>query len=593
MCAYNPAQPTLAYFTVGDAIAALGFTLAIQQLFKPIYLFRLRAYGLRILYLSLAVFLGAVCSIIAMILPNLPISHEGLLEHPVFWELAGGILIGGAYGIAALVSLKPVRLNTFNLYPFIRAAATLLSAASDDDRVAFAHELLASGNIERLARYALAWKAAELHGSQVEFERLRAAGAPLMIRGRPPVSAFYRFAHRRELAAASAATTLLQIMADPDFCSVLVRKCSWLTAATLDKLAQQDIHVDQAESFVREIANQAILNEDSMMAKEVGYTGFGTLPLLSQSLFANWFMLHHYDPLSRLNFKTPKVPSAGFVARLNSASKMMLETAIKGGSYWGERYIYSVEGVYENLSRQWSYTRPRSLPVEYAVTLHMGIAELYNMLRSALNDLKWEMKKPLFVTDPEVFRNDIIDAVARITYESLTGIANAFTGPDDDAWTHAIGVFLDVYPPHDSEPVGMDPLQQQLALKILEKLRHNMDGWYPAISRVLLAVIGPYDGHPQISKRTAHVILKDAVYKQLQKLPALQAKNPEKIADFLPSSVTYDSTSNTLTHIYRGGATQSTNLPALQIPEIDLCDEQNWQTPEAAGAPSPDAIVVT
>jgi hypothetical protein len=50
MCSYNPAQPASIYFTVGDAIAALGFTLAIQQLFKPIYLFRLRARGLKIIH---------------------------------------------------------------------------------------------------------------------------------------------------------------------------------------------------------------------------------------------------------------------------------------------------------------------------------------------------------------------------------------------------------------------------------------------------------------------------------------------------------------------------------------------------------------
>jgi hypothetical protein len=55
LCAYNPSQPAPTYFTVGDGIAALGFMLAIQQLFKPIYRFRLRAYGLRIVYLAWAV----------------------------------------------------------------------------------------------------------------------------------------------------------------------------------------------------------------------------------------------------------------------------------------------------------------------------------------------------------------------------------------------------------------------------------------------------------------------------------------------------------------------------------------------------------
>jgi hypothetical protein len=48
LCSYNPAQPSPTYFTIGDAVAALGFTLAILQLIKPIYLFRLRALGLKL-----------------------------------------------------------------------------------------------------------------------------------------------------------------------------------------------------------------------------------------------------------------------------------------------------------------------------------------------------------------------------------------------------------------------------------------------------------------------------------------------------------------------------------------------------------------
>ena len=129
LCAYNPAQPAPTYFTVGDAIAALGFMLAIQQLFKPIYRFRLRAYGLRILYLAWAVFLGALCSVVALLLPNLPLSHSGMFEYPITWELIGGLFIGGAYAVVAVVSLKPARLHSFNLMPFVRAASNVLSAA--------------------------------------------------------------------------------------------------------------------------------------------------------------------------------------------------------------------------------------------------------------------------------------------------------------------------------------------------------------------------------------------------------------------------------------------------------------------------------
>jgi hypothetical protein len=71
-CLYNPAQPRFTLFTVGDAIAALGFTLAIQQFLKPIYLFRLKTYGLKFGYLFSAIFFGFFCSLVAAFLPNIP-----------------------------------------------------------------------------------------------------------------------------------------------------------------------------------------------------------------------------------------------------------------------------------------------------------------------------------------------------------------------------------------------------------------------------------------------------------------------------------------------------------------------------------------
>ncbi|WP_131197019.1 hypothetical protein [Lichenihabitans psoromatis] len=105
-----------------------------------------------------------------------------------------------------------------------------------------------------------------------------------------------------------------------------------------------------------------------------------------------------------------------------------------------------------------------------------------------------------------------------------------------------------------------------------------MTGYYPAISRVLLACIGPYDHKLEIRDRTAFVILKDAMYAELKKLPQLHATKPEKVGDFLPSNVTFDPETNTLTHTYRGGGTSVTDLGMLELPEVNLLDPVNWQT---------------
>ena len=157
-------------------------------------------------------------------------------------------------------------------------------------------------------------------------------------------------------------------------------------------LADKNLHADQAEPFVQEIARQGILNAESMIAKETGYTGFGSVPVLSNGLFGTWFILSQYDPLEHLTFNMPKGFSEGFVARLNGACKMILETAIEGGDYWPNSYMHRVRMAYESLCHQWGFTRPKPLPVEYAVTLQLGIRQLYQLLLDGLSGLEWRRK---------------------------------------------------------------------------------------------------------------------------------------------------------------------------------------------------------
>jgi hypothetical protein len=265
MCWYNPALPSPVYFTLGNAIAALGITLAIQQFIKPIYLFRVRAYGLRLSYFILPVFLGFLCTMAAMIMPNLPMSHTSPLEYPIVWEFLGGIFIGIPYALIAFISIRPARLHNFNTFSFVQAAMVLLSEADDADRAAFARDLLR--NIDILLRYAVELNLAEQHSAHIEFERLREIGAPTQITGHLPISPFYEFSHRTELERARHAGTFLRVLSDPPFCSALVRKCAWLTAAILGKISTSQLHTEFAEPFVQELVRQALINEESMIAR--------------------------------------------------------------------------------------------------------------------------------------------------------------------------------------------------------------------------------------------------------------------------------------------------------------------------------------
>jgi hypothetical protein len=578
LCSYNPAQPTIVYFSIGEAISALALTLAVQQFLTPINRFRLRAYGLKIGHLILPVFGGFLCSIIAALLPSLPLSRAFFFEYPIVWELLGGLLIAGAYAIAGFIVFRPAQIYRFNLRSFIGAAATLLSEADETDRVRFAEDLLGRHrNLDRLIRYAFAWEAAERHESMIEFERLGAAGLPLSFTGRPPISAFYRFAHRTELAAASDAGIFLRILSDPHFCSVLVRRSPWLTASVLQFISMKRLHTPQLELFVQEIGAQSLLDDESIITKELGLEGFGATPFLSNALFSDWFILREYDPLRKLHFGGDVALTEGFVSRFRNASKLVVETAIKNHDFYDQRYMFSVHAAYENLFRELSYRNKNEVSVGLRVSLHMGVREIYKALDSALDNMRIEELGYFYAAKPhEPDRwNNLVTSITAIVYDSLETIANAFEGVDDPNWTHAIQVFMDLFPVYGSTAIGFDPLQQLLAVKLIEKLKDNMQGYYPAISRVLLAVIGPYERHQENSRFTAFSILRDAVYRELQKLSDLWTTKPDRFGSYFPSNVTYDPNTDGLTFTYRSGNPITTSLGALTIPEVNLLDPRH------------------
>jgi hypothetical protein len=298
-CAYNPSAPAVVYFSLGEAVTALGFTLAVQQLLKPIYVFRLNARYISLREVYGLVFLGALAALVAALLPNFPRLQSGPLGFPILWEIAGALFCVAAYGAVVIAIISPVRVKAKNTIQFVRASAYLLSQANDQDHVDYSFDL---------AR------------SLPELIKMSAFVGDLF----GPTSAFFDFIHRKELERASYADSLLRIIADPPFCATLVKKCPWQVARLLQELEQKRLHSRGAEQFVRELARQAILADDSMMEREIGYHGFGTVSLLSNSLFSQPFVLRAYDPLGSFRFMGSGHVTAAVLKRFNSAAEKAL-----------------------------------------------------------------------------------------------------------------------------------------------------------------------------------------------------------------------------------------------------------------------------
>jgi len=274
---------------------------------------------------------------------------------------------------------------------------------------------------------------------------------------------------------------------------------------------------------------------------------------------------------------TPDEPTAGYVSRLNGASRMMLEATLQHGGYWMHQHMHGVESAYKSLFYHLSYARSKGEGTEFLTQLHIGVADLYRIVRADLEKLQPPRRRALYTQRKGEYQHDLVHTIASIVYESLQAIANRFAGLNDPSWHHAIGVFQDIYPSFGDIPPGMDPLQQQLAVMLIDRLRQNMQGLYPAISRVLLSVMEPYDSRPESTTPTANVLLKRAMFKELTKLPSLCAREPERVADYFPSDVRYDVGANTLTYIYRRGTPHVTRLSEMEVPEVNFFDMANWQ----------------
>jgi len=339
----------------------------------------------------------------------------------------------------------------------------------------------------------------------------------------------------------------------------------------LNDIVENRLHSRGAEQFVHELARQAILRDDSMMEREVGYHGFGTAPLLSDSLFAQAFIIESYDPLDSFRFMSGDTVSATILKRFNNATEKSLAAIMKTGVSDRLQIAYSIQDYYKSaFANSWSMRKKGEFDHKLAFEMHNGLNLAIEMAEQFLVRAKPNQVAALYVNDPTQYRHDLLESLVEIIFEALASISNGFKGHDDEFWLTAMEAIHKTFPSIGQHPDGMTPLQQRLALKIIKKLQDNMKGLYPSICRILLACIGPYHHEVEPKNRAAFTILKEAMYFELQSFPQLVERKPDKFGDFLPDNVSYDVVTKELTHTYFGGTQVKTNLATLNLLPVSL-----------------------
>lgn len=530
LCKYDPSAPANVYFSIGDAVAALALTIAVQSYLKPAYRFRLAARGIKLIYIFGLCFGGFISVSISTLLPSIPIERNFITAYPVIWEIFGGFLFSVAYGVLAFGAVAPIKLRKGNHEKFARSLANFLSEQKISEYPEISDEILI--NLPELIR--------KSSFNETDWKKR---------------SAFFEFIHRDEIRESSYASTLLEILSDSAVCKTLVESSPWRLASTFNEISSRHLYSRRAEKFVQQIAFQSIFASSSVMRREVGYEGFASIKIFSESLFASSFICRSYRPFSMFRF--PEGFDKESYHCLGLAIELMISSTIKDGRHWEAHHIYDLEDVVRDLF--WQEARESQSGIERSGHLYHFTAAIDHAITGCREFLMQSGSYELFFTDNvggqgyNYGDRHIVHAIAAIVYQYFESVTNGFNGWSDPNWSSVHSLWSSCFPEFGETPDGVDPLQQNLAVMINRGLKTNINGFYPAISRIILSVIGPYHSNHIVKKKSAAGLMKRSFYNEFRKFKFVRESHYLKKENLLPDSVEYDEASNTLNFIHPSG----------------------------------------
>ena len=313
-------------------------------------------------------------------------------------------------------------------------------------------------------------------------------------------SAFVLFSKRRQLRESEYASAFLRVLSDPAFCRVLVRDMPWNTVLILQEIARYPAGCQSVCEFVREIARQAVLMDDSMFAREIEYKGFRETSVISETLFGNHLLARFYTPLRGLSFGDTRDLEVGQVKRMSRALLLTVKSSLSAGVYWQQHGLGGASDLVSLVAQDISL-RIRDDRADYRLihALQNDLFQMVDVTRNYLGKLDDAVYVSLFFNPNDDIEKDMVrdftflDEVAEVVVEYTFSFCNDFMGGEDPFWSTAISVNRHVFGQFMGNTPGFDPLQQRVALKMLRKVDENLEGWYPAISRLFLSTIGFYE----------------------------------------------------------------------------------------------------
>ncbi len=536
------------YFSIGDAVAGLGIFLIIPQFLKPIYFFRLRVIGIGLKTLYAMAGIGFLSIVTAALVPLLPEAVPAVIRMPLIWELIGASLFAACYTALGWVYIFPARVSSRSVTQYVRAGSNLLASASDEDRVEFAADILA--NIKKL----------------------------IAIADQPPgaQSKSWFLAHREKGEGETSAysESFLRLLADPVFCKTLVVRLPWDAARLLKAFSEAQPKTQVGRVFVHQLTREWLLSAETAGVGAIDWRTFSDAPELADAAFGDTYLNRHYLPWESLSASDLTKIDTGLLERIERAAKLTIDDHVRDRFSYQSYNTARLQENFEILSRQiflFKKTEPDITPC--ANILGRSVKYIVETTRTYCRSAKGTDGKALFASGDTVSGFSALDSIAELVISVLENTAHEFGGFEDKFWPMAREIWDATLPRFGAQPEGMDALQQRVTLKLIEKTRESMEGWYSPLPRLALALIGPYAPKGETADRTAFKICRDMFYRELKAYPAFQQGDPERAKTFLPNNVRYDSATSELIHRYSFGQEDRTNLNALEIASEPLAEE--------------------
>ena len=532
-CNYDLSNPSLSFFSVGQLVSVIALILTFSQIARPIIKLRRSTRSISQWFLLIGVILAIFFVFTAAILRAWP-SQIPVFGYPIFWEfLAGSLFVGAGLSMIYQVSTE-THLSKYNAEKYLDLSKSIIARGSIDDLRDYGDEIIKSISIAVMAcqKHQLRSIQADNHNDSqkmkpTDFERI--------------------------------CYTLLDLWSDKEFCNVLVVKCPDTAIEILKAIQNSHLYESGAYALVQELINQAMSDQDSILHREVNFSGLGRFKSFMTTAFSQTdFVCSRLRPLQAWSWHTETSITAPHIRLYGEAIGICLRasideqslnaiypafySALKEVNSIAQQAVWRISQLSENQLSQSEYAKILSECTEIHRKIVITIAALPNNQQPLLNEIN---------INPEIYNpiNDrsIYCAVAENSYQFIERLAMC-KGHDDGIRLYAMEVWDQIFSP--SAPISntLNAVRQRFLYYLRNKIDKNLDinhWYYPMVSRILISIWGipnctdEVKALPEGSSRDESSLYVYFYTLLKQNFFAIRSSNIKHANDLLPEGVLY------------------------------------------------------